>query len=82
MNIDIINNININIHITIHKIIGIRIYMNMNIIIKIIINSIASRIPAARPEGSLFVVPGFLSLCVRKLNWKKTTSVSAFSQIV
>ena len=30
---------------------------------------IASRIPAARPEGSLFVVPGFLSLCVRKLHY-------------
>ena len=33
-----------------------------------IINIIASRIPAARPEGSLFAVPGFLSLCVRKLH--------------
>ena len=31
------------------------------------IHIIASRIPAARPEGSLFAVPGFLSLCVRKL---------------
>ena len=33
------------------------------------INIIASRIPAARPEGSLFAVPGFLSLCVRKLHY-------------
>ena len=33
------------------------------------INTIASRIPAARPEGSLFAVPGFLSLCVRKLHY-------------
>ena len=30
---------------------------------------IASRIPAARPEGALFAVPGFLSLCVRKLHY-------------
>ena len=32
-------------------------------------NTIASRIPAARPEGSLFAVPGFLSLCDRKLHY-------------
>jgi hypothetical protein len=31
-------------------------------------NTIASRIPAARPQGSLFAVPGFLSLCVCKVN--------------
>ena len=30
---------------------------------------IASRIPAARPEGSLFAVPGFLSLCDRRLHY-------------
>ena len=33
------------------------------------INIIASRIPAARPEGSLFAVPGFLSLRDRKLHY-------------
>ena len=33
------------------------------------INTIASRIPAARPECSLFAVPGFLSLCDRKLHY-------------
>ena len=32
------------------------------------INTIASRIPAAQPEGSLFADLGFLSLCVRKLH--------------
>ena len=32
-------------------------------------NIIASRIPAARPEGSLFAVPGLLSVCVRKLHY-------------
>ena len=31
-------------------------------------NTIASRIPAARPQGSLFAVPGLRSLCVRKLH--------------
>ena len=31
-------------------------------------NIIASRIPAARPEGSLFAALGFLNLCVRKLD--------------
>ena len=31
----------------------------------------ASRIPAARPEGSLFAVSGFLSFCVRKFEEKE-----------
>ena len=46
---------------------------------------IASRIPAARPEGSLFAVPGFLSLCVRKLHYpaeEEDDECSAFSQSV
>ena len=42
---------------------------NVNMINNIcIINNIASRIPAARPQGSLFAVPGFLSLRVCKVN--------------
>ena len=41
----------------------------MGIITSMNINTIASRIPAARPEGSLFAVPGFLSMCVRKLHY-------------
>ena len=32
-------------------------------------NTIASRIPAALPECSLFAVPRSLSLCVRKLHY-------------
>ena len=43
--------------------------INTDVNISTGINIIASRIPAARPEGSLFVVPGFLSLCVRKLHY-------------
>ena len=31
-------------------------------------NTIASRVPATRLEGSMYAVPGFLSLCVRKLH--------------
>ena len=45
--------------------INIRIFIDIDILI----NTIASRIPAARPEGSLFAVPGFLSLCDRKLHY-------------
>ena len=36
-----------------------------------LINVNASRIPAARPEGSLFAVSGFLSFCVRKFEEKE-----------
>ena len=49
-------------------------HIDMNVRIRInnnrnhIVNIIASRIPAARPQGSLFAVPGFLSLCVCKVN--------------
>ena len=46
--------------------INMRIHLNINICMNI--NIIASRIPAARPERSLFAVPGFLSFCVRKLD--------------
>ena len=42
-------------------------------------NTIASRIPAARPEGSPFAVSGFLSLCVRLLDEEKTHKKKSFN---
>ena len=39
----------------------------MHEVVKYYINIIVSRIPAARPAGSMFAVPGFRRLCVRKL---------------
>ena len=63
----------IHIIIIIHNYIHIRIQIKIDThiydtIIIVNIHIIASRIPAARPERSLFAVPGFLSFCVRKLD--------------